>query len=384
MPCTKSDSTSYRFLLPKIIPTYMNQTPIQDIQMHFIIGYGRSGTTLLNNVLNAHPNVLATPENRFMLFFNQYFAPKTQLSRADIDFFCDNAFKIRDKAPTDFRTWLVNQERLRQSLYDQLPNLHYIDLYKITYLHNFLALQKNDIRTIIDKNPSYTLFTDDLLQLFPNAKFVLMVRDYRDNMLSHLRHQMDAVVNPWFVGHLWRNFNARILHLQQQHPNRVRLLRYEDLIADFEGQVQQICQFLGIEFLPEMLQYQNSFAQNLGKVKAAIEQYDPEILQAMHENVAKPINKSNVQTWKTKMSYEQQQIADYICGDLGEKFGYSRATTLNNWQQKLHFLANNQYYKTLAQLQIQYIRTYFHSPTQWRTRKIQLNNVTPIPTYPNH
>ncbi|HNI43235.1 MAG TPA: sulfotransferase [Chitinophagales bacterium] len=362
----------------------MNQTPIQDIQMHFIIGYGRSGTTLLNNVLNAHPNVLATPENRFMLFFNQYFAPKTQLSRADIDFFCDNAFKIRDKAPTDFRTWLVNQERLRQSLYDQLPNLHYIDLYKITYLHNFLALQKNDIRTIIDKNPSYTLFTDDLLQLFPNAKFVLMVRDYRDNMLSHLRHQMDAVVNPWFVGHLWRNFNARILHLQQQHPNRVRLLRYEDLIADFEGQVQQICQFLGIEFLPEMLQYQNSFAQNLGKVKAAIEQYDPEILQAMHENVAKPINKSNVQTWKTKMSYEQQQIADYICGDLGEKFGYSRATTLNNWQQKLHFLANNQYYKTLAQLQIQYIRTYFHSPTQWRTRKIQLNNVTPIPTYPNH
>jgi hypothetical protein len=57
---------------------------IKNLQTHYIIGIGRSGTSLLMSLLGAHPSIHGTPENYFSVFFAKKFKNKTRFSAHEI------------------------------------------------------------------------------------------------------------------------------------------------------------------------------------------------------------------------------------------------------------------------------------------------------------
>lgn len=349
------------------------------MQLHFIIGSGRSGTTLLSQALNAHPNIVASPEGKFMLHYWQHLQHRTDIGAADIELFMDNAFKIQEHDLADFRIWLINQPKLKQALLAAAP-LNFEGFCKIVHLHSYLALEKHTpIQAIIDKNPPYTYFTHEFLRAFPQAKFIALVRDYRDNIASRLKHGLDG--NAWQAAHRWRICNTILKSALEQHPTRVLLVKYEDLTVNFEPQMRRICAFLDMPFDEQMLHPQAHFSAYFPKLLQFLNLPEGSAhLEEMHGNIGKTVSSNYSKGWQTKLTAQQIQIAEAVCGNLGQTFGYE--TTTNNLPKSLSFTLNNWLNALRMKVFLIYlVKSYFYLPMWLRLLKLKWSGASNIKNF---
>jgi hypothetical protein len=98
-----------------------------------------------------------------------------------------------------------------------------------------------------------------MLEWFPTAKFVHIVRDPRDMLASLRKVRFTDGLNYWFTtsatvaGMEWRESVRISEELEQQLPTRYRTLRYEDLVTQPEETIRSLCEFLDEDYLPEIL-----------------------------------------------------------------------------------------------------------------------------------
>jgi len=138
----------------------------------FIIGMGRSGTTLLTNMLNSHPDFISTPENEFVLFAHGSFQNKNFENSIEVDAFM-NIFKY------DFNTepsiWVPDNKMREQIKY--LREKNFASVCKLAYLNYPLAGEKSEVKYVIDKNPLYSLNLALLHSIYPDDKVIVLVRN---------------------------------------------------------------------------------------------------------------------------------------------------------------------------------------------------------------
>jgi hypothetical protein len=97
--------------------------------------------------------------------------------------------------------------------------------------------------------------TEAILQAYPEAQFIHLVRDPRDVAVS-ARKSVFNHFHPWLVARLWAREQALALHLSEARaPAQVFRLHYEDLVDDPEPRVRELCGFLGESFEPDMLRF---------------------------------------------------------------------------------------------------------------------------------
>lgn len=97
-----------------------------------------------------------------------------------------------------------------------------------------------------------------LLLAFSDAKFIYQVRDPRDFLASAKARRKQWLGNKFGSQRqamtVWReDQEGGLAALALLGPERVCLLRYEDLVADAQNNLERICKFIGIEFDPAML-----------------------------------------------------------------------------------------------------------------------------------
>ena len=139
---------------------------IQDysrVKLFFILGRGRSGTTLLRLILDNHPNLSVAPEALFVMNLCKRYA-QTEWNRKKILSFCDDLWleKRLDQ-------WNLNKTKLRQDLLDYEKKASFSDLCKIVYANYAFLQGKNGDVVLGDKNPNYLLVVNELLNLFPDS-----------------------------------------------------------------------------------------------------------------------------------------------------------------------------------------------------------------------
>lgn len=289
--------------------------PLQ-LPFFFIIGRPRSGTTLLRTLLDAHPNVVVPPEypvipdlfNRLGSYPYWNEANKTKLLKTF-------------KKPQTFNFW--NYEYLR--IDEQALSLDFnrlqgcIPLHKVVklfYLHSKSIFPKQELQLLGDKNPVYALFTPRLMKWFPEAKFLFITRDYRDNLLSMRKFEWEAP-HPVLQAWRWKYITRMILKLKETSPTRILMFRYEDLAAHPDEELQKICAFLEIPFMPSMLRFYEKAGDGFSFV-------DRETLLKYHENLIQPINTSSIGQWKEKLTLREIQLMDVTVGNYAGKAGYLR------------------------------------------------------------
>ena len=263
----------------------------------FIVGSARSGTTLLRLILNAHPEVAVPPESRFVI----------DLWRGS-DSVPVQRFLAELGAHKRFETWDLPIEAVHDEIGDA-TELAYADAMSAA----FRAYAKVNRKTHWgDKTPRYVEHLALLGRLFPDARFIHLIRDGRNVALSYA----NVPFGPKTIGKaaaLWaKRVCAGFRDGRNMGGARYLEILYEDLVEDPEGETKDICDFLGLDFDPGMLEYTE---RARGSVLPRASMYNPHVTEPP---------RTNVRSWQESMPPGQIEAFEAVAGDVLAELGYER------------------------------------------------------------
>lgn len=203
--------------------------PAKDFAPIFIVGFPRSGTTLLATMLSRHSRIAAPPETRFMAEVVDDARDRgAMLARLAGNRRCRDLGLDGDAIAADFMACPPTYGWLFRVL-----------------LESYAANAGKDL--VAEKSPIHLLHVPVLAQWFPAARFLIVARDGRDCVLSLLKA-------PWahdsVIRHAaeWRRRMGWARRLLDGDARRLHMVRYEDLILDPEKQLRRAMDFLGLAF----------------------------------------------------------------------------------------------------------------------------------------
>ncbi len=277
----------------------------------FIVGRARSGTTLLRCLLDAHPEINIPLECAFVFHMEPKYGKITEWNEQQLISFYHDLVKY-----PKFHFWSVDKEKLKADLLNCKGNNTYSDICEVVYLNFNSVFPKTDIKLIGDKNPSYSYHIKKLMQLFPEARFIHITRDYRNNIISIINARFETEIYS-SLAYRWKYNNLQINKQKNKHPERFYTLRYENLVSQPQFFMKEICHFLDLEFVDEMMNYRS-------KLDEMLTIYPAELIKLHHKSLLKPINTDNIDDWKHKLTPRKIKICDTVIGSFAEKSGYER------------------------------------------------------------
>jgi hypothetical protein len=256
----------------------------------FIVGVQRSGTTLLRNILNAHPNIIVGYECAFYKILSNKWIHESDIKQGVEDFLNDLYLVKR------FDFWEIERSKLKARLLDFPGNLTFKSAIQII---NSLLIEQSekDVKILGIKNPNGVFHIDFILRTWPEAKVVHIVRDIRGVLASEKKkrkkqHKYDRFKSIWFVAAQFYYMSKA--HQKFQNNKRVKIVKYKDLIMGVELESKRICEFLEINW-HENLSYHSAFAKidnyvpnnELWQHSLSIERPDPARIKAFEKELTK-------------------------------------------------------------------------------------------------
>ena len=202
--------------------------PVNGARGHvFLVGFPRSGTTLLGQVLASHPDTVTLDEKDTLADLVATFMG----SRADLD-------TLAAASAGD------------------------LEAHRTRYWSRVEALG-GDVtgKVVIDKSPMASLALPVISRLFPEAKILFARRDPRDVVLSCFRRQFGVNVSTWELLTLpgAARFYDAVMRLADLYADRLdldlRFQRHEDLVVDFEAQTRALCDFIGVDWTSSLADF---------------------------------------------------------------------------------------------------------------------------------
>jgi hypothetical protein len=281
------------------------------IPFFFIIGRPRTGTTLLRSLFDAHPNVQIPWECQFVLNLYPKYGKLKLWNPETLERFYTDLLE-----QWQFSAWNIDHEKLKADLLACEGEISYARICQVVYLNNISFYPKGNILLIGDKNHGYTIYTRRLKKLFPDAKFVYILRDYRDNFESVSKVDFELHIVSLVV-YKWKYFYKKALEASRRSPGSFYFIRYEDLVKDPVPEFRKLCEFLGIPYVPGVFEFY--------KMKdKAVEKYPADILNKHHQSLFNPVNTSRIGRWEKLMSARQVRIADQVAGKYAKLAGYKK------------------------------------------------------------
>lgn len=184
----------------------------------FLVGFPRSGTTLLEQVLASHPDVVTSNETELLSEpVREYMRSPATLDR------------LRDAGASELHT-------ARQKYWERV-RAHTLDPAG---------------KVFVDKLPLNTIKLPIIARLFPGAKILVALRDPRDVVWGCFRQrfQMNASMLEFTSLQRTARFYDACMTLLATYrtalPLAFHTIRHEDLLRDFDGEVRQVCGFIGV------------------------------------------------------------------------------------------------------------------------------------------
>jgi hypothetical protein len=269
----------------------------------FITGFKRSGTTLLGTIVDRHPEISIAIEC--------FFIPRYHIGQ--VAFWPLAAEENRKRLaaaitaePDSIRNGLdVDEARIAAETDPNVASV--LDAVMLDWAASRGATRWGD------KSPGFITKMDTLHRIFPEARYVHIVRDGRDVMLS-VRHRWEREQNVQWIAREWAMAIDRARDFGTRHSDRYLEVRYESLLEDPEGVVREVAEFAGLTFDPRMLR------------STSDDDLNPAL--ATWGRVNEPIAKGNFQKWRTEASPEDIAAFEYVAGHRLAELGYPLSGSL--------------------------------------------------------
>jgi hypothetical protein len=280
----------------------------------FVLGCGRSGTTLLRLMLNKHSAVAIPGET--------WFFPDLHADRKVVGGWPEAIWrdKLVDRISqiATFPELGISIEQLRVEL-DSVSRENWPAVIAVANLAFARAERKARWG---DKTPGYVRHLPLLRELFPDARVLHLIRDGRDVALSFLEQSFgpNGILE---AADYWR---ADVLRGQKdgadQFGSAYMEVRYEELVSAPEAVLGRICDFIEEPFELAMLDHARSADRYVLKK------------HAWHDQAKQPVNNTRVERWRNKMDEHEQATFELAAGDLLRNLGYpiSNVRTFNAYR----------------------------------------------------
>ncbi len=251
----------------------------------FLVGFPRSGTTLMEQMLESHPDLTGSREEPLLTRLLESIA--TLLGRP---FAYPEG--LDELAPTELRVLRAEYWRLARQLIG--PEI--------------------ETRRLVDKLPLNIIELGLIHRLFPDAKIIVALRDPRDVCLSCYMQSFElnqAMVNFLDLGSTTRLY-AAVMNLWSHYRTLLNLdafvYRYEDLVDDVEGMARRLLEFLGEPWDPTVLRYHEIARTQYANTPS-------------YQSVTLPIYRKAIGRWRGYATQLAPHLA--VLQPFLEEFGYS-------------------------------------------------------------
>lgn len=251
----------------------------------FVVGFPRSGTTLLETILDAHPQLSCMDERPFVDELVQ------QIRERGHDY-------PRDLGKLDDATC----DALREHYWKQVRE----------------RSQAEAGKRLVDKNPLSMTRLPLIHRLFPNAKIILALRDPRDVVLSNymqifrapayarMCERLDSTAQGYAVAFTAWNRFAGVFKLDLLQT------RHEDVVDDVASFSRRLCEFLGLEWSESMVAFHEHAAKR-GYIGTP-----------SYHQVVEPVNRKGIGRWQRYAQWLQP--ASSVLAPYVSQFGYAEVT----------------------------------------------------------
>ena len=252
-------------LTPEILHRWRREPPASNehFQIAFLGGHPRSGTTLLEQILDTHPDVLAFDEPpAFAQEVLSRLTPGSPDGPGDV--------QALDALPVSRRAEM--RQRYVKSLLREVPG-------------------QPSVRILLDKNPSPTMSLDVWLRVFPELKVIIALRDPRD-----------VVISCFFLNIMLNVTNVNFLSLERTVKHYADLMdvwlrlrdlggfewvetRYEDIVQNLENEGSRVTEFLGLSWHPRQAQFYDQSRRKF-------------LYAPTYHDVTQPVYRRSVRRWE--------------------------------------------------------------------------------------
>jgi len=280
------------------------------------------------------------PEANFLVFFLNQFKNKQSLKKEDILLIFEQ-IELYGLSHL-WVGWQFDLEMTKNEclqLITKQSNITYPQLCTIIY-RNFkvLGADKQNAEMLIDKNPSYTIFATKISKVFPNAKFIWIVRDYRANILSRKQSVYLKSPNIAYNATRWKLYNEAAYSFFCENPNKTILIKYEDLIEKNEIITKQLEAFLNIKPDFEVDNFEQSQIINLDNYQLA-DKFKERFVKK-YSDLNKTLNSNRLNAWKEQLTKDEIKLCDAICQPSASKIGYEPMFEINRFK-KIKYILNS-------------------------------------------
>lgn len=320
----------------KVIGNMISYSDAKQKMIIFIVGNSRSGTTLMMRILDQHPKVYGVNEGHF--FEKLWSSNDKNRILTDIEAIQMVAHLLsiqRDGYIQKFYFEKHQQEAIAVVNSIKQQSLTIINVFSVFLLYEAQLRNKS---IPCEKTPQNVFYLKEILELFPEAKVINMIRDPRAVLLSQKnkgrrgdraeygryrtkREDLRLQINyhPITISRLWNSaVEAAIKY--HDHPNVINV-RFEDLLENVDAEMQKVCAFLGINYDIEMTKIAAVGSSN--------------VKDNLHE---KGIKTERVNTWK-QGGLEDTEI--FLCQNIThqfrKQFGYESLKIQPNYLQLFYY-----------------------------------------------
>lgn len=257
----------------------------------FIVGLPRSGSTLLQGILCKSGVYFPMPETHFFSFV-AFDLPHKDLKK-------EHRERIQNK--------LVKKSRIK--LKRQIPD----SLTAVKDIFEFVVDEFNtyDSRTFLEKTPRHIFFYFEILQYYPAARFICMVREPKNAVSSHLTMSERRNKSVIRVSMLYSKIVSAIFNIRNN--SNVFVLKFEDLTDKTEESIKGVCKFLNIPF-------NESLIENVSAPSGIIMAHESWKRKNIEE---KKVKRNQPNRWKEALTDEQADLVIFITKTQAQKFGYN-------------------------------------------------------------
>ena len=246
----------------------------------FLIGFPRSGTTLLNRILSAHPDISVLDEK-----------PTTTDLLHELDAVTGNAGNLFQPLSGEERSDLIANylERIDDCGGDR------------------------NAPVVIDKMPLNVVNAAQLSHVFPQAKFIFALRHPCDAVLSCFMQHFapnDAMSNFYTLKDAAKLYDAVMslwVKYEEHFPLRTHYVKYEVLVSNIEAAIRPLLEFLELQWENEILDY-------------SMHSRSEPVATPSYRQISEPVHNKSVYRWRNYESVMSSQIK--MLAPWVKHFGY--------------------------------------------------------------